>query len=62
MVKILIGNSNSKIVGHLPEIVHKELDLELSYMAQGAKFSKKYQSGKWDGRIRFFYKNKGQSS
>ena len=61
MVKILIGNSNSKIVGHLPEIVHKELDLELSYMAQGAKFSKKYQSGKWDGRIRFFYKNKGQS-
>jgi superfamily II DNA or RNA helicase len=61
MVKILIGNSLSKIVGHLPDNVHKELDETLSYMAPGAIFSKKYKEGKWDGRIRFYYKSRGQS-
>jgi superfamily II DNA or RNA helicase len=61
MIKILIGNANSKIVGHLPENVHKEIDIALSFMAPGAKFSKKYQEGRWDGRIRFYQKYKGQS-
>ena len=61
MVKILIGNANSKIVGHLPEHVQEELGEALSYMHPGAKFSKKYKEGKWDGRIRFYQKNKGQS-
>jgi superfamily II DNA or RNA helicase len=61
MVKILIGNANSKIVGHLPENVHEELHLILSYFAPGAPFSKKFQDGKWDGRIRFYHKHKGQS-
>ena len=61
MVKILIGNANSKIVGHLPEHVQEEVDKALSYMSPGAKFSKKYKEGRWDGRIRFYQKHKGQS-
>jgi superfamily II DNA or RNA helicase len=61
MVKILIGNSNSKIVGFIPQDIQDKLDKALSYMSPGAKYSKKYKSGQWDGRIRFYYKNRGQS-
>jgi len=61
MVKILIGNANSKIVGHLPDYVQDELHRHLSYFSPAAPFAKSYQDKKWDGRIRFYHKNKGQS-
>jgi superfamily II DNA or RNA helicase len=61
MLKILLGNNMSKIVGHVPDHVQEEIDKTLSFEAPGAKFSKKYKAGLWDGRIRFYQKHKGQS-
>lgn len=71
MVKILIGNSNSKIVGHLPDEVQEELYQVLSYFSPGAIFSKKYQTiikdgpreGErvWDGMFHFYHREKNQS-
>jgi len=61
MIKVVIGNSYSKIVGHLPDHVSEEIDLVLSYNCPGARFSKKFKEKKWDGKIRLFHKNRGQS-
>ena len=61
MVKILIGNTSSKIVGHIPDHIHEELDIVLSYEVPGARFSKAFEEGRWDGRSRYYQKNKGQS-
>ena len=61
MVKILIGNSLSKIVGFLPETVQTELDETLSYSVPGAIFSKAYKDGRWDGKTRLYYRNRSQS-
>lgn len=61
MVKILIGNANSKIVGYIPDHVHEDLHKTLSYFSPAAPFSKQYQEKKWDGRIRLYFKERGQS-
>lgn len=60
-VKIVVGNVYSKIVGHLPDNVHEELNEVLSYWVKGAEHSKSYQNKKWDGRIRLYNKAMGQS-
>jgi superfamily II DNA or RNA helicase len=60
MVKILIGNSTSKIVGYLPEEVHCQIDKNLSYSPPGAQHSKAVKDGKWDGVIRLYKKSYGQ--
>jgi superfamily II DNA or RNA helicase len=61
MIKILIGNITSKMVGHLPDSVHLELDSHLSYFIAGAKHSIKYKKGWWDGIAHLYYKDRGQS-
>ena len=49
MVKILLGNLMSKIVGYLPDAVHEELDSVLSYSLKDAHYMKIVQQRKWDG-------------
>ena len=61
MVKILIGNVDSRIVGFLSDDVHKTLDRKLSYWVPGAIHSPKYQKKLWDGKIHLYRKNHGQS-
>lgn len=61
MIKIIIGNVDSKIVGHLPDKVHNELSNTLSYKVLGAKYIPKVKEGKWDGVLRFYRKYQGQS-
>jgi len=61
MVKILIGNLTSKIVGYLPESIHIELDSYLSYMIAGARYSPKFKEKKWDGIVHLYYKDRAQS-
>jgi len=60
MVKIIIGNIYSKIVGYLPEIVHQDLDTFLSYKVQNARFMPSVKRKEWDGWVRLYKKN-GQS-
>ena len=60
MVKIVIGNIYSKIVGYLPDEVNYDLNKILSYKVANARFMKKVKDGVWDGVIRLYYKNKGQ--
>jgi len=61
MIKILIGNLNSKIVGFLPDNVHEELDDLLSYSLKDAKYMKLVKMKKWDGVYHLYKKNYGQS-
>lgn len=61
MIKIIIGNSYSKIVGYLDTKVQNQLDYCLSYFVQGAIHSKAYKEKKWDGRHRCYQIDKGQS-
>jgi superfamily II DNA or RNA helicase len=61
MIKIIIGNVTSKLVGHLPENVHLEIDSYLSYILAGSEHSLKVKKGYWDGVIHLYYKDKGQS-
>jgi len=61
MVKIVIGNINSKIVGFLPDAVQSDLASRLSYKVANARHMPKVKSGLWDGIIRLYWKHKGQS-
>lgn len=61
MIQIRIQNAESKIVGHLPDHVHKALSDRLAYEIHGAHFIPKVRENKWDGIVRFYNKNKGQS-
>jgi len=60
MVKILIGNVTSRIIGHLPDEVQKALDQKLSYTPTDAKHMKSVKEGRWDGRFRLYRKSYGQ--
>lgn len=61
MIKIVIGNIDTKIVGHLPENVHQELYDVLAYKVLGAKYIPKVKNGHWDGVLRFYNRYRGQS-
>jgi len=61
MVRILIGNVYSRIVGFLPEDVHVALGEMLAYRVQNAHFMPKVRSGEWDGIVRLYHRHKGQS-
>ena len=61
MVKIIVGNIYSKVVGFIPDEVSAELDKVLSYKLEGAKFIPTVKSGQWDGVVRLYHKHKGQS-
>jgi len=60
MVKVLIGNVTSRIIGYLPEDVHQALDKRLSYTPADVKHIKSVKEGKWDGRFRLYRKSYGQ--
>ena len=61
MVKIVVGNITSNIVGHLPPEVQVALQDRLSYKVANARHMPKVKSGQWDGVIRLYWKHKGQS-
>lgn len=61
MVKIIIGNIYSRIIGVLPENVNKELDDVLSYDIQNSRFIPSVKNGHWDGVVRLYNKSSGQS-
>ena len=61
MIKIVIGNITSKIVGHLPVEVQKDLKKMLSYKVANARHMPKVKDGQWDGIIRLYWKHNGQS-
>jgi len=60
MIKITVDNIYSRIIGHLPDEVHEELNKVLSYRIKDAHFTKLYKQKKWDGRIKLYHKSKGQ--
>jgi len=60
MVKILIGNLTSRILGYLEEDVNAIIDTQLSYSPPGARYAKAFKDGKWDGVIRLYKKSYGQ--
>lgn len=60
MVKILIGNVTSRIIGQLPEEVHEALDKRLSYTPKDVRHITSVKEGKWDGRFRLYKKAYGQ--
>ena len=61
MIKIVVGNITSKIVGHLPQEVQEDLQDNLSYKVANARHMPKVKNGQWDGMIRLYWKHKGQS-
>lgn len=61
MVKILLGNITSKIIGYLPAEVHEQLDNTLSYRIKDYHYNALVKSKKWDGVYRLYRKNFGQS-
>lgn len=61
MAKIILNNITSKIVGHLPEEVHKDLNDTLSFQVPGARHMPIVRKRKWDGYVRLYSKARGQS-
>ena len=61
MVKILIDNLYSKIIGYLPDEVQVQLDNVLSYKDKNAKYMKAVKMRRWDGVYRLYRRNSGQS-
>jgi len=61
MVKIVLNNLTSKIVGYLSDEIHSQLDKTLSYKVLNARFSPKFKKKQWDGIIRLYRRNYGQS-
>jgi superfamily II DNA or RNA helicase len=61
MVKIMVGNIYSKIIGFIPPPVQESLDRTLSYKMMGARFMPQVKNKAWDGVVRLYYANKGQS-
>lgn len=60
MVKIVIGNVTSRIIGSLPNEVHNALDQKLSYTPTDVRHIKSVKEGRWDGRFRLYKKSYGQ--
>ena len=61
MIKIIIGNIHSRIIGLLPDSVTQDLDNILSYKLKDARFIPSVKARKWDGVIRLYQKFNGQS-
>jgi superfamily II DNA or RNA helicase len=59
MIKIIIGNIYSKVVGVLSDPVVQDLDKVLSYKIQNARFMPAFKSGSWDGTVKLFLRYKG---
>lgn len=61
MVKILIGNIYTKIVGYIPDNVQSELDNILSYRVKDAHYLTSVKMKRWDGVYHLYKRNSGQS-
>jgi len=61
MVKIVVGNIYSKIVGILPDAVNFDLDKTLSYRIKDARFVRSVKEGRWDGVFHLYQKFRGQT-
>jgi hypothetical protein len=61
MVKIILGNISSRIIGYLPSEVGDELDKVLSYKVAQARYIPQVKRKQWDGVIHLYQKSKGQS-
>jgi len=61
MVKIILGNITSRIVGYLPPEVGNELDKVLSYKVAQARYIPMVKRKQWDGVFHLYQKSKGQS-
>lgn len=61
MVKILIGNITTKIVGFLQEDIHQQLDEVLSYKVKDAHYLMSVKRKRWDGIYHLYKKHSGQS-
>ena len=57
MVKIVLNNINSKIIGVLPNDIQDIISEELSYELKDAKHMKIVKMKKWDGIVRLFNRN-----
>ena len=57
MVKIVLNNVNSKIIGILPDDIQNIISEELSYELKDAKHMKIVKMKKWDGIVRLFNRN-----
>jgi len=60
MIKILVENINSKIIGQLPNEVNKDINEALSYKVANARHMPSVKKGIWDGIIRLYKKSYGQ--
>tara|TARA_R110002020_G_scaffold50716_9_gene143382 strand:+ start:106203 stop:107732 length:1530 start_codon:yes stop_codon:yes gene_type:complete len=67
MLKIILGNTSCRIIGHIDDNVLKELDNDMSYKFPGYQFMRgrhgvynPYSSnlGGWDGRVRLLTKGR----
>lgn len=61
MVKIALNNLSSKIIGYLPDDINKKIDSALSYRIAEYRWHPLVKCGKWDGIVRLYRKNAGQS-
>lgn len=61
MVKIVLNNLTSKIIGYLPDEIHAQIDKTLSYRMKNARFSPQFKKRQWDGVIHLYKRNAGQS-
>ena len=61
MIKIVVGNVHSKIVGILSTENHVALDHVLQYKIQNAKYMPNVKAKKWDGVIHLYNQHNGQS-
>jgi superfamily II DNA or RNA helicase len=55
-VSLSVGNTFCFIKGDLPSNIIRRIDKELSFDTPGAKYSRAYQMGMWDGKTRFLKK------
>jgi len=60
MVKILLNNVSSKIVGSLPDEIHQQIDEMISYDVKNARYMPSFKNKKWDGVVHL-YQRYGQS-
>lgn len=55
MVKIIVSNIHSKIIGVLSDEAQRHLDRVLQYKVQNAKYMPSVKAKKWDGVVRLYH-------
>ena len=57
MILIEVTNTKCKLTGNIPKSTYSEIDLQCSYIHQGAKFINKFGKGGWDGVVKLYRYN-----